>query len=164
MAKKDTDLFDRLRQAGLRKRAATALSEVSEGAGKKAERTARAAVKDLRALADEIELRLPAATPAPDGDRAERPPAPRTRRGTPHTRRSTPRSPRSTPRGTRPSAAGTSSTAAATAKPRSSSRGASGGTRRASATTRGASAAAKPTPRSSTRGTSATTRSRARSN
>jgi hypothetical protein len=115
MAKKDTDLFDRLRQAGLRKRAATALSQVSEGAGKKAQQTARAAVKELRAVADEIEGRLPAATPASDGEGAKRPPAPRTRR--------------STARSTRSSAAGTSSTAAAKPKPRSSTRGASAGTR-----------------------------------
>lgn len=64
MAKKDSDLFDRLRQAGLRKQAAKALSEVSEGAGKKAQQAARAAANELRALADEIERRLPAATPA----------------------------------------------------------------------------------------------------
>ena len=115
MAKKDTDLFDRLRQAGLRKRAATALSQVSEGTGKKAQGTARAAVKDLRALADEIESRLPAATPGTDGEGAKHPPAPRPRR--------------STPRSTRPSAAGRSSTAAAKPKPRSSTRGASAGTR-----------------------------------
>jgi hypothetical protein len=121
MAKKDIDLFDRLRKAGLRKQAATALSEVSEGAGKKAQRTAHAAVKDLRALADEIERRLPADTPTSDGDRAKRAPAPRTRRRTP-------RSTRDTARGTRP-AAGTSRTAAAKPKPRASTRGASAGTR-----------------------------------
>ncbi|MGZ6588999.1 MAG: hypothetical protein ACXVHX_32565 [Solirubrobacteraceae bacterium] len=71
MANKDPDLFDRLRQAGLRKQAAKTLSEVSESAGKKAERTARAAVKELRALADEIERRLPAAAPASDARRQE---------------------------------------------------------------------------------------------
>ena len=115
MAKKDTDLFDRLRQAGLRKRAATALSQVGDGAGKKAQETGRAAAKDLRALADEIEGQLPAATSASDGDAAKRPPAPRTRRSTPHS--------------TRPSAAGRSSNAPAKPKPRSSTRGASAGTR-----------------------------------
>ncbi|MGN6168656.1 MAG: hypothetical protein ACTHQQ_10875 [Solirubrobacteraceae bacterium] len=115
MANKDTDLFDRLRQAGLRKKAATALSEVSEGAGKKAQRTARAAVKELRALADEIERRLPAAAPTSDGGAAKRSPAPRTRR--------------STPRSTRSSAAGRSSTAATKSRPRSSTRRASTGTR-----------------------------------
>ena len=52
MANKDTDLFDRLRAVGLRRKAATALSEVSEGASNKAQRTARAAFKELRALAD----------------------------------------------------------------------------------------------------------------
>lgn len=115
MAKKDTDLFDRLRQAGLRKRTATAISQVSEGADKKAQGTARAAVKDLRALADEIEAGLPAAMAASDGEGAKRPPAPRTRR--------------STPRSTRRSAAGTSRTAAAKPKPRRSTRRASAGTR-----------------------------------
>ena len=66
MAKKDADLFDRLRQVGLRKQAAKALSGVSDNAGKNAQRVARAAVAELRALADEIERRLPAATPASD--------------------------------------------------------------------------------------------------
>ena len=64
MAKKDADLFDRLRQVGLRKQAAKALSGVSDTAGKQAQRAARAAVSELRAVADEIERRLPAATPA----------------------------------------------------------------------------------------------------
>ena len=64
MAKKYTELFDRLRQAGLRKQAAKALSGVSDNAGKQAQRAARAAVSELRALADEIERRLPAAKPA----------------------------------------------------------------------------------------------------
>ena len=64
MAKKDADLFDRLRQVGLRKQAAKALSGVSDTAGKQAQRAARAAVSELRAVADEIERRLPAAAPA----------------------------------------------------------------------------------------------------
>jgi hypothetical protein len=64
MAKKDPDLFDRLRQVGLRKQAAKTLSGVSDNASKQAQRAARAAVSELRALADEIERRLPAATPA----------------------------------------------------------------------------------------------------
>jgi len=62
MAKKDSDLFERLRQAGLRKQAAKTLSEIGEGASKKALRTAHGAVSELRALADELE-RLPRATP-----------------------------------------------------------------------------------------------------
>ncbi len=41
MANKDSKLFDRLREAGLRKEVAKALSQTSENAGKKAERTAR---------------------------------------------------------------------------------------------------------------------------
>ena len=59
MPKKDTELFDRLRQVGLRKQAAKALSEVSQSADNKAQRAARAAANELRALADEIEQRLP---------------------------------------------------------------------------------------------------------
>ena len=66
MAKKDADLFDRLRQVGLRKQAAKALSGVSDKTGKNAQRVARATVAELRALADEIERRLPAATPTSD--------------------------------------------------------------------------------------------------
>ena len=54
MAKKDADLFDRLRQVGLRKQAAKALSGVSGNAGKKAQRVARAAVADLRAVDEEL--------------------------------------------------------------------------------------------------------------
>jgi hypothetical protein len=129
MAKKDIDLFDRLREAGLRKQAATALSEVNEGAGKKAQRTAHAAVKDLRALADEIERRLPAETPGSDGDRAKRRPATSTRRSTPRAQRSTPGGTRSTSPGTRTSADGTGRTASAKPRPGSSTRGASAGTR-----------------------------------
>jgi len=36
MAKNDSDLFDRLRRAGLRKQVAKTLSEISEGASKPA--------------------------------------------------------------------------------------------------------------------------------
>ena len=61
MAEKDADLFDRLRHIGLRKQAAKALSGVSSDAGKKAQVVARAAVAELRAVADEIERRLPGA-------------------------------------------------------------------------------------------------------
>ena len=63
MAKTDSDLFDRLRQVGLRKQAAKTLSEIGQGASKKALGAARSAVSELRALADEIERRLPTATP-----------------------------------------------------------------------------------------------------
>jgi predicted Rossmann fold nucleotide-binding protein DprA/Smf involved in DNA uptake len=58
MAKKDTDLFDRLRQAGLRKQVAKALSELGDGPGKKAGEAARRAIAELRSVADEIERRL----------------------------------------------------------------------------------------------------------
>ena len=75
MAKNDTDLFDRLRRVGLRKKAAKALSDVSHTAGDKTQRAARAAAHELRALADEIERRLPA-EPASEA-RAKRTPAPR---------------------------------------------------------------------------------------
>lgn len=62
MAKNDRDLFDRLRQAGLRRQVAKTLSEIGEGASKKARRAARSAVSELHSLADEIERRLPSAT------------------------------------------------------------------------------------------------------
>ena len=63
MAKTDSDLFHRLRQAGLRKQAAKTLSGIGEGASKKALGAARNAVSELRTLAEEIERRLPSATP-----------------------------------------------------------------------------------------------------
>ena len=47
MAKKETDLFERLRKIGLRKQAAKALSGASENAGKKAQGVARAAVTEI---------------------------------------------------------------------------------------------------------------------
>jgi hypothetical protein len=59
MAKNDSDLFDRLRQAGLRKRVAKTLSGIGDGASKQAVRAAQSAVSELRSLADEIERRLP---------------------------------------------------------------------------------------------------------
>jgi hypothetical protein len=59
MAKNDKDLFERLRQAGLRKQVAKTLSELGEGTSKKAARTAQSAIADLRSLAEEIERRLP---------------------------------------------------------------------------------------------------------
>ena len=93
MAKKNTELFDRLRQIGLRKQAAKALSEVSQSAGNKAQRAARVAANELRALADEIEQRLPTPAPPSDASAAKRTPAARARKPT--------------PAGTRSSAAGT---------------------------------------------------------
>lgn len=62
MANNDSDLFDRLRRAGLRKQVAKTLSEIDERAGKKALRIARGAAADFRALAEELERRLPSVT------------------------------------------------------------------------------------------------------
>ncbi len=59
MAKKDNDLFDRLRDAGLRKQVAKRLSELSGDASNKASRAARSTAGEFRAIADEIERRLP---------------------------------------------------------------------------------------------------------
>jgi hypothetical protein len=123
MAKKDTDLFDRLRRVGLRKQAAKALSGVSDNAGKKAQRVARAAVAELRAVADEIEQRLPAATSASDSSDEKTAATPRAR---PKTRRS-------------PRASAAGAQRAGSAKPRRAPR---------SATTSGAgrSSRSQPTP------------------
>jgi hypothetical protein len=135
MAKKDADLFDRLRQVGLRKQAAKALSGVSDNAGKQAQRAARAAVAELRAVADEIERRLPAATPA-SGSSGEK---------TAATSRA-----RATTRGsTKASAAGTPK--AGTAKPRRAPR--SSTTPRAG---RGSRSRPTPPPAASTEGTAPT--------
>ena len=95
MAKKDADLFDRLRQVGLRKQAAKALSGVSDKTGKNAQRVARATVAELRALADEIERRLPAATPTSDSSGKKNAAKPRPRATT---RRSTSASAARTPK------------------------------------------------------------------
>ncbi len=65
MPKANDDLFRRLRRAGVRKPVAKTLSELTEDAGKKAAGAGHRAVAELRALADEIEKRLPASTPAP---------------------------------------------------------------------------------------------------
>jgi hypothetical protein len=80
MAKKDSELFNRMRDAGLRKQVAKALSEIGDGASKKVVRAGRSAATELRSLADELERRLPgwapkaaASTEAP----APRPPRPR---------------------------------------------------------------------------------------
>ena len=81
MPKRDSDLFERLRQLGVRKQVAKALSELGGGAGKKATRAARDAVTELRAVADEIEKRLPGvASEPPTGDTASAPSVPATRR------------------------------------------------------------------------------------
>lgn len=70
MAKNDTDLFERLRGAGLRKQVARTLSEIGEGASKKAIRAARSAIGELRSLADELERRLPGKRPGRRSSRA----------------------------------------------------------------------------------------------
>lgn len=62
MAKNETDLFDRLRKVGVRKQVAKTLSDIGEGASKKAVRAAQSAATELRSLADEIERRLPSAS------------------------------------------------------------------------------------------------------
>jgi hypothetical protein len=64
MAKNDRDLFERLRQAGLRKQVAKTLSEIGEGAGKKARQAASSAVSELRSVADELERRMPGVSKA----------------------------------------------------------------------------------------------------
>lgn len=83
MPKRDIDLFDRLRQAGVRKQVAKTLSEIGDDAGKQATRAGHAAVAELRALADEIAKRLPGATPTPAATpKARKPAASSTRRTT----------------------------------------------------------------------------------
>jgi hypothetical protein len=62
MAKNDNELFDRLRRLGIRRQVAKTLSEIGEGAGKKARNAARSAVSELRSVADEIERRMPGGT------------------------------------------------------------------------------------------------------
>ncbi len=59
MAKNETDLFDRLRKVGVRKQVAKTLSDIGDGASKKAVKAAQSAAAELRSLADEIERRLP---------------------------------------------------------------------------------------------------------
>lgn len=59
MPRRDSDLFDRLRRAGVRKQVATTLTELGEDPGKKAAMAGRSAVAEWRSLADEIEKRLP---------------------------------------------------------------------------------------------------------
>ena len=93
MAMNDSDLFDRLRQAGLRMQVAKTLSEISVSASKKSLRAARSAVGELRSLAEEIERRLPSVTAA------------RSATSKPVGRGST-RSPAAAPRGSRSRGAG----------------------------------------------------------
>lgn len=64
MARHDQELFDRLRAAGLRKQIARPLSAVGADARKRSVKAARAAIDELRALADELERRLPAEPPS----------------------------------------------------------------------------------------------------
>lgn len=109
MAKKDNDLFERLRRVGVRKQVAKTLSEIGEGASKRALRAGRSAVSELRALADEIEGRLPTATrgaaAASDTARPASTRSPATRRRTSPARATrTPRTATRTPRTTSRSA------------------------------------------------------------
>lgn len=93
--KRDRDLFERLRRAGVRKQVARPLSELGEGAGRKAVAAGRAAVAELRSLADELERRLPSEAPerAPTGTRAGRRTA-RPAASAPRRKRSSPVAPR----------------------------------------------------------------------
>lgn len=115
MAKKDSSFFDRLREVGLRKSVARQLSEAGDDAGKKLQQAARATAKELRAVADEIERRLPATdtTPRPGTRR-------RTSAGSSRASAS-PRTARSAGAGTR----STRSTASRPASPRTASKPAS---------------------------------------
>lgn len=81
MAKNDSDLFERMRQAGLRKRLAKTLSQLGEGASQKAVSAGRSTVAELRSLADEIERRLPG-TAAKANAASGGPKAPTRRRST----------------------------------------------------------------------------------
>ncbi|MBV9796955.1 MAG: ArsR family transcriptional regulator [Solirubrobacterales bacterium] len=101
MAKNDRDLFDRLRQAGVRKKVAKTLSEISEDASNRTVQAARGTAAQLRSLADEIERRLPRQRPA--ASNASRPARRRSTGSATRTRRS---STRATPRASRSRAAG----------------------------------------------------------
>jgi predicted Rossmann fold nucleotide-binding protein DprA/Smf involved in DNA uptake len=95
MAKRDKDIFERLRRVGLRKQVARALSEIGDGTSKRAVNAARSLVGELRSLADELERRLPdrAAEPAPAAARAARSsakPAPRAKPARPAGNRTPP--------------------------------------------------------------------------
>ena len=90
MAKNETDLFDRLRKVGVRRQVAKTLSDIGDGASKKAVKAAQGAAAELRSLADEIERRLPhssAAKASSASSRRAAAPAPRTRSAAPAPRR-----------------------------------------------------------------------------
>jgi hypothetical protein len=136
MAKKDTDLFDRLRDAGLRKQVAKTLSDLSESASKKAHEQARGLTNELRSLADEIERRLPSVAPRASTRKsatstAARKPASATTRRKPATSTAA-RKPASATTARTPAA----SRAAAKPKPRASSGGAAAAAKPAARTTR----------------------------
>jgi hypothetical protein len=152
MAKKDADLFDRLRAVGLRKQAARALSGVSGNAGAKAQRVARAAVAELRAVADEIERRLPAATSTSDSGGEESAATPRTRptarRGTRTSgaQRSGPAKPRRAPRSPATAGAGRGSRSRKTSPRAPSPDGDARGSGTPGAPPAGSTESAAPTP------------------
>ncbi len=109
MAKNDRDLFDRLRQIGIRKQVAKTLSEIGDGAGKKARNAARSAVTELRSVADEIERRMPGGTQSASGARSTRSTAAKPRASRSRSRAASPGS-----RSRRTAAAGTTARAART--------------------------------------------------
>ena len=114
MAKKDNDLFDRLRDAGLRKQVAKRLSALSDDASSKASRAARSTASEFRAIADEIERRLP--RPAS----ATRKASSRTRKASSSTRKASSSTRKASSRtSTRKASTGTRSRAASTRASRS---------------------------------------------
>jgi hypothetical protein len=149
MAKNDRDLFNRLRNVGLRKQVARTLSGIGEDAGKKAIRAARSAVSELRSLADDIEGRLPS-LPGTGGSSATRrssgrsATSARSASSSAGSRRSSGRAAGSRAAGSR--ASGSRSTS------RSRSTGASRGGRAASSGTRSSSSAGKSSGRRAPRG------------
>ncbi len=110
MAKNDGDLFDRLRQAGVRKKVAKTLSEIGADASNRTVQAARGTAAQLRSLADEIERRLPRERPA-----ASNPPRPARRRSTRSATRTRSSSTRATPRASRSRAAAATRTSSARA-------------------------------------------------
>ena len=138
MAKRDDELFKRLRAAGLRKEIARPLSDVSADARKKSVRAARAAINELRTLADELERRLPAETAAPT------PAAPRSTRTTRSA--ASARTPAKSPATRAKPAAGAAKPAATRAKP-AATRAKPATTRAKPATTRAKPAASRPAAR-----------------
>ena len=57
MAKRDKDLFDKLRDSGLRKKTAGRIAEAAGGGGNRGKKALQSAVKDLRGVASELEDR-----------------------------------------------------------------------------------------------------------